>query len=181
MTQLKQKFDLRVVVFDGARYALYLSLALKGHDIYSTAGRFDGRHLFRHSHHASGQSHLRVGGGIVSRATQDRPDSVSGKVQLDAASQSLNGLNWNYKPSPETTSRRNIIVDLRNLPGVPSFTAEVWAIERNNTADVEAVLTQFSKATIIVHEHINSTDPELVALVWTLTNQRWQNAGKATL
>jgi hypothetical protein len=173
-----QNLELRVLLFDGQQYAVYSRLSVRGHDIYTGSGaHFDGREIFRHSHHASGQTHLRVADKIVSREERQRPASISGRLQLSAVSNTLPGLDWTYKPKKESRTRRNVIIDMRSLT-VPSFTAEVWAIEPGQRSQVDAVLAEFQNAKIITHDHIDWTAPEFVIVAWSLPEQAWQSLMK---
>jgi hypothetical protein len=175
----KQKLELRVVIFDGQRHALYLSLSLFGQDIYTTLGGSSGRNLIRHSYHWSGETHLRVAERIVSRAKQTRLQSISGRARIAVASQSLSGLDWSYKFKNDSKTRRNIIIHTRILADIPSFTVEVWAIEPKQD-NKNALMSEFEQNRILTHAHINWTNPEFVIVVWTLTDQGWQKAKEAT-
>ena len=168
----KQKFDLRIVAFNGEHHALYLSLNLRGHDIYTSSGHVDDRDLFRHSHHASGQTHLRVADQIISRERGQRPSNVTGKARIAIVSQSFNGLEWRYKLRKETKTRRNIVIDTR-VVNVPQFTVEIWTIEPKQ-GSLDDVLSEFRIHKILICEHIASTTPEFVVVVWTLSAEAWQ-------
>jgi hypothetical protein len=173
----QRKFELRVLLFDGERYAVYLSV--RRHDIYTSAGHFDGRDLFRQSHHWSGQTHLRIADRMMSQERNQRPDSVTAKVQIACTSTTLGTLiDWSYKPKKESQARRNIIVDIRNLP-TPQVTAELWAIESNRPENVSAILAQFKEHLVIHHEHIAHIKPEFVVVIWTLSEQKWMSVMQA--
>jgi hypothetical protein len=173
----KQQFDLRIVAFDGQRYALYLSLYIRRHDIYTTAGHVDGRNFFRHSHHASGQTHLRVGDQIIAHERSQMPSSINGKARVAIVSQSFNGLEWNYKPRKETKARRNIVIDTR-IVNVPQFTVEIWAIEPKQS-NVDVVISELRAYKILICEHITSTTPEFVVVVWTLSPQHGAHSSRS--
>jgi hypothetical protein len=170
---IKQKFELRVLLFDGKRYAIYQSSSVNRHDIYTSMGHLDGRNLFRQSYHRSGQSHLHFAGQKLPQKPGEMPDNISGHVQIACTSMTFGPLiRWNYKPKKENRTRRNIIIDIRTLPA-PQITAELWAIKPNQPENVSAVLSKFQEHLIIHHEHITHTNPEFVVIIWTLSAEKW--------
>jgi hypothetical protein len=58
---IRQKFELRVLLFDGKRYAIYQSTSVNRHDIYTSMGHLDGRNLFRQSYHLRNREKCQIG------------------------------------------------------------------------------------------------------------------------
>jgi len=149
-------------------------------DIYTGSGGIKKGEVFKGSYHASGQKHLKVLGRMVSKDQLPKPDKISGAIRVSAGSGDLNELNWDYKPKAESQSRRNLIIDLRQLQDVPGFTAELWAIEPKLKDAVENVLKDYrEKCRILVELHIDWITPELLLFIWTFTPKGWTAVSSA--
>lgn len=170
----KQKIEIRVILFDGEKYAVYFRVSVNGYDIYTGSGSMNANEVFKGSYHSSGQRHLKVLEKMVSKGQLPRPEEVSEPVQVAASSQSIQNLNWGYKIKRETKSRKNLVMDLRGMLDVPSFTAELWALPASEERIAEAVLKRYKgKGRLLAKLLISSVKPTFLLFVWTLKPEGW--------
>ena len=177
----RQKIELRVVLYDGKRYAVYFNASVSGRNIYTGTGRHKKRDIFRSSYHTFGRTHLKVLGRQVSQGRLPEPDKISDAIRVSSGGGDIGDLNWDYQPKADSKSRRNLILDLRELESLQGgFTAELWALGSNDKDAVENVLKDYrAKAQILAELHIDWTSPALLLFVWTLTPEGWAAANRA--
>lgn len=170
-----QRAELRVAVFDGDRYGLYWRATLRGYDLYHGAPPTGLGEMLRASHHASGQFHLHLTDRLVGQSQKAPLSNLQGSEKLGAVSH--DSPSWGYQIKPDKTIRRTLILNLHELRDIPSFTVELWGIEQGRTDLLEQVLQEEYSPGGCVLGHIIAdwTQPWLLALAWTLTQEGWVN------
>lgn len=170
-----QRAELRVAVYDGDRYGLHWRATLRGYDLYHGSPPTDLGEMLRASHHASGRSHLHLPDRLVGQSQKVPLSDLQGSEKLGATSH--NKPSWGYRPKSDRAFRRTLILDLRELKDVPSFTVELWGIEQGRADLIEQVLQEeyLPVGRVLGHIMADWTQPWLLALVWTLTQEGWSN------
>ena len=171
----RQRADLRVVLFDGQRHALYWRVNMTGNNIYTGTQRLRRREIFRLSYHESGHSNLAVMGRPVPSDCKPSLDNFMGKFKVAAFSGDRSSLPWNYRLKQDSAIRRNFVLDLRSFLDIPSWTVELWAVEAGRPDLVtEILLTEYEGGgRVLTHLHADWTVPELLLVAWTLTPEAW--------
>ena len=162
--------DLRVVMHDGVRHALYWTATLQGSDIYAGPPHVRRRKIFRISYHESGELRLYLLGRDPKLTASTPPASIIGKVRLGHWSHILNTVRWDYRPKKDSKKRKSLIIDVCKLEVPDSLTVELWAVELGRNELISEILEDdFSEARQrLGYLHADWTRPLLLVTVWTM-------------
>jgi hypothetical protein len=178
----KQQAELRVVVKAGDVYAAAFFVSLRGYDLYYGPRLNFGQQLFRSSYHESGKSHIRLPTptGRLIREPDVPLAKFKGKKKFGANSSTLQSLVWDYKPDADSTTRRTLILDLKSLQNVPSWTTELWVLESGRLELIEEAIKSYERGGfVIAHVHADWCNPTLLVVVWTLRPEAWASLEQA--
>jgi hypothetical protein len=181
MTVEEQKVELRIGLEQGGRFGLAWQATLGGDHLFAGARANDGREVFRFTYHRDGKNHFYVEGNRT--ITEPHPElvAISGVQQI--ATWHPPGLpEFNYRPKPDSDTRRTLIVP---YPARPT-TVDLWALEAGDPADAfQAVFAgpgyfyerDHRRGFIEVAGAVAAgwTTPRLVAVIWWMTLEALEN------
>lgn len=165
----KQKGELRIAVQRAADFGLFWQATLEGEDLYAGTSK-GGVGQIQMSYHASGAMHLHVfnrRGRIVGPPSQPLR-SLAGGEKVGGWGLQLADVQWGYRPKCGAVHRRTLI--LQEPVPVP-LTVDLWVLQPGQTELVERVLKDYGQVKIIEQLHVVATRPELLAVVWTFTEE----------
>jgi len=176
----KQRAELRLYLRYGSECALAWQATLTGFDVYAGIPKAPGAQpeTLRGSFHASGKSHLHVTQGRIILDPLPPLRDTRGAVKL--AGWSIEPGELREAPPPDTSYRQTLVLDPVAIV-VPSnsWTVYLWAIERGRRDLVESTLEQARGLHRVLGSlHADWTDPELLAIVTTISERMWEMVTK---
>jgi hypothetical protein len=172
----KQKGELRIVVQNAGRYALYWYANFFGEDLYCGPGAkfFQGARI---SHHASGKGHVHAGGQRHLAPVSTPPGRLVGKDRISGFSQDVGLLDWSYQPKRDAVHRKSLILDRPPLP----LSVDLWILQPRRPELVQEVLQEYRQTRLLGQLHISVTSPELFAVAFTMTERGLASFARAAL
>lgn len=160
-----QKAELRLVTRRGEEYGLLWQANLISHDVY--AGTPHPAVWTKISYHASGAGHIHVtpaGDRIIGPPSQPTK-GLRGKEKVGGWSHQFT--QWGYRLKPNTTRRKNLVLE---EPYPRPLTVDLWLLQKDTPALVNEVLSEYREVLRVISPlHVAGTDPELFAVVYTMS------------
>ncbi len=166
---MKQKAELRVVVARGGRYGVIIRATLKDEDLYCGVDKEPQGELLRTSYHKSGMGHTYpLGKARVIDPPRVPLKDFKGKVRFWSSSPDLDGLDWSYRPKPNSQFRTTLTLELSSLPDL--WSADMWAIEKGRPELLAETLSSYEAThrSVLHHCLVDHTHPQLLAVAWAL-------------
>ena len=169
MTTAKQRAELRVVVRRGDAYALCLRATLAGYDLYCSVHDREDKQVLRSTHHASGKAHTYVYDGAV-RLNDGWTVPLCdfrGIQRIWGTAPDLESLDWRYRPKKNSRIRRNLLLDLAEMPQM--WSVDLWIIEHGRLNLVAETLASYNGglADLISFSICDWAQPQLLAVSWS--------------
>ena len=149
---------------------------LRGHDLYYGTPLQQERMSFSSSYHDSGKTYLHTPVGQRPGKSTTPLAQFAGKRELGTSSGDLRLLRWDYKPKPDTSTRRTLVLDVTKLPRpLRSWTVALWGVEHGREDLVDEIVSGgvYGNMPVLGHLHADWTEPELVVVLWTLSPAAW--------
>lgn len=158
--------------------ALLVAASLSKNELYISSPMPAGPDL-RQSTHASGKGHVHTPAGRLLHDERAALATFSGKRQLWSAAPDLGLLSWTYKPKPDKKNRRTLLLSTRYF-GIdyPSCTVAIVGVEQGRADLVDEALADYP--IVIDWALLDHTQPQLLAVAWTLTAESAAALDRAT-
>lgn len=166
---MKQKAELRVVVARRGRYGVIIRATLRDEDLYCGVDKEPHGELLRTSYHKSGMGHTYpLGKARVIDPPRVPLKDFKGKVRFWSSSTDLDGLDWSYRPKPNSEVRTTLTLELSSLPDL--WSTDLWAIEGGRPELVAETLSSYGAThrSVFHHSLVKHTQPQLLAVAWAL-------------
>jgi hypothetical protein len=172
---LRQAAELRVVLKRDDTYALLLRASVQNEDLYCSIHENDQWEMLRSSYHRTGARHTYVDDRryrIIDPPTRRLVD-FRGIERLWGASMEPESLSWTYRSKPESTKRRNLILDLETAPEL--WCVDLWLVEKDRPDLANTVLGSYTdERKIVSYVKIDWTTPWIYAITWGVTDDTRQ-------
>jgi hypothetical protein len=169
---LKQEAELRIVLRRGDSNALMVRASIVDDELYCGMHEKTNEEVLRTSYHGTGQTHTYVADGakrVEDTATVPLLE-FQGKERIWGIAPDTDALEWTYTLSPDSAIRRNLLLDLGEVPEM--WSVDIWMIEHGRTDLVEETLAFYGRGDrIISYRHIDWTQPQLLAVAWAPSDE----------
>jgi hypothetical protein len=162
--RMPNKAELRVVLCREGICSLLLAAVHRENDLYCfLPGALSGATLAS-SYHQTGKSHTKVLGAVRLLDEERLPlAAFRGRLRLWSGSWPADLLDWDYKLKPDSDLRRNLVLELDELPR--AWFVDLWAIEVGRADLVRETLDEAEElAPRLAALQIAWTQPQLLAV-----------------
>lgn len=171
-TSVQQEAHLRVVLQDEGKYQLMLFADLVNFDLY--AGPHGVRNKLRSSWHETGKVHIHTPAGRQIGPPRVMPENFTGRNRLYSGGRM--GNDWSYRPKPDSSTRRTLLVDKSSV--MRGCSCDIWAVEKGREELIEQVLGEYESSNgleLVSFLSVAWTRPRLMAVVSTLKLASWES------